>query len=114
MEPEFESLLALGFRILTEGPRQVLLCRTADGNEHYASLLHIGDHREEQILLTELAHQPVTHIIALWEDTTLDVPSYAFRQALLASCPGSENALVLLQTGSGQIPIPLSMLPHQA
>ena len=112
MEPEFESLLALGFRILSEGPQQVLLCRTADGEEHYASLLNIvnGDHREEAALLQELSGKQVTHIIALWQDTTIDVPSWDFRQNLKKLCPGSEDALVLLQTGSGQMGIPLSQL----
>ena len=113
MEEEFESMLALGFRILTEGPQQVLLCRTADGEIHYASLLHIteGDHREEAFLLEELEGKQITHIIALWEDTTVDLPSYDFRNQLKKRCPGSESALVLLQTGSGQMPIPLSLLP---
>lgn len=112
MEPEFESLLALGFRILSEGPQQVLLCRTADGSQHYASLLYIteGDHSEEEYLLKELAGKQVTHIIALWQNTTIDVPSWDFRQNLKKLCPDSENALVLLQTGSGQMGIPLSLL----
>ena len=112
MEPEFESLLALGFRILSEGPQQVLLCRTADGEEHYASLLDIenGDHREENALLRELSGNQVTHIIALWQNTTIDVPSREFRQNLKKICPDSMNALVLLQTGSGQMGIPLSLL----
>ena len=113
MEPIFEDMLALGFRILTEGPQQVLICRTADGEIHYASLSRIidEDHTEEEALLRELSGQAVTHIIALWEDTSIDVPSYAFRQKLKKSCPGSEAALVLLQTGSGQMAIPLSRLP---
>ena len=112
MEPEFESLLALGFQVLSEGPQQVLLCRTADGCQHYTSLLHIteGDHSEEEYLLKELTGKQITHIIALWEDTSLDVPSWAFRQNLETLCPHSENALVLLQTGSGQLGIPLSLL----
>ena len=113
MEKEFENMLALAFRILSEGPQQVLICRTADGEIHEASLLHIteGDHREEDFLLKELAGKSVTHIIVLREDTSIDVPSFYFRQQLKTLCPGSEQALVLLQTGSGQMPIPLSMLP---
>ena len=112
MEKEFESMLALGFQVLSEGPQQVLICRTADGDLHDMSLMHIaeGDHKEEQALLKELAGKTVTHIIALWGDAALDVPSREFRQNLQTACPGSEDALVLLQTGSGQMPIPLSLL----
>ena len=114
MGEEFETMLAQAFRILTEGPQQVLICRTHDGEIHDASLLHIkeGDHSEENFLLKELAGKQVTHIIALWEDTSIDVPSLYFRRELLRQCPDSQNALILLQTGSGQMPIPLSMLPQ--
>ena len=113
MGEEFENMLALAFQILTEGPEQVLVCRTADGVIHSASLLRIteGDHREEDAFLTELKDQTVTHIIALWDSACIDLPSLHFRQQLRMLCPGSENALVLLQTGSGQMPIPLNMLP---
>ena len=113
MEPEFEAMLALGFRILTEGPQQVLLLRTEDGSIHDVSLLHIreGDHSEEASLLKEIAGSVVTHIVVLWDDATVDVPSPGFRQQLLTVSPGSANALVLLQTGSGQLPLPLSILP---
>ena len=112
MEEEFESLLAQGFQILTEGPQQVLLCRTSDGGEHSISLLHIveGDHSEEDAFLRELKGKQVTHIIALWQNGTIDVPSFAFRKKLLQDCPGSEEAAVLLQTGSGQMGIPLKLL----
>ena len=112
MEEEFESMLAMGFRILTEGPQQVLLCRTSDGEIHCTSLLHIeeGDHSEEEALLSELAGKQVTHVIALWQSGTLDLPSMSFRKNLLKTCPGSDSALVLLQTGSGQMPIPLNLL----
>ena len=112
MDPIFEDMLARGFRILTEGPQQVLLCRTTDGEIRDASLLHIaeGDHSEEETLLSELAGQQVTHIIALWQSGTIDVPSMAFRKNLIKICPGSDAALILLQTGSGQMGIPLSML----
>ena len=112
MEQEFENMLALGFRVLTEGPQQVLLCRTKDGEIHYTSLLHIveGDHSEEEALLSELQGQQVTHIIALWQNGTIDVPSMAFRKQLLKACPCSDTALILLQTGSGQMPIPLNLL----
>ena len=112
MDEIFESLLALGFQVLTEGPQQVLLCRTSDGEEHYISLLHIaeGDHSEEDAFLGELKGKQVTHIIALWQNGTIDVPSFQFRKKLLEECPHSDTALVLLQTGSGQMPIPLNRL----
>ena len=42
---------------------------------------------------------------------SLFLPSQEFRQQLLTVSPGSTNALVLLQTGSGQLPLPLSILP---
>ena len=110
LEPEFSSMLALGFRILTEGPQQVLICRSADGVLHQVSLLHIrqGEHQEEAALLRELEGMTVTHIIALWDDATLDLPSAYFRRELAAFCPDSQAALVLLQTGSGQLPLPLN------
>lgn len=111
MEKEFEDMLALGWQILTEGPQQVLLCRTSDGEIHYASLWHIeeGDHMEESELLRKLEGKTVTHIIALWEGGCVDLPSMDFREKLRAESPDSQNALVLLQTGSGQLGLPLSM-----
>ena len=67
-----------------------------------------GDHSEEETLLSELAGKTVTHVLALWDDASLDLPSIDFRQALMAQCPGSQSTLILLQTGSGQLSLPLS------
>ena len=109
MDPQMEEMLALGWRILSEGPQQVLVCRTADGEIRYASLLHMeeGDHSEEDKLLQELGEKPLTHILALLQNESVDLPSSYFQKALLSQSPESKNALVLLQTGAGLLSLPL-------
>lgn len=107
MEKEFEDMLAAGFQLLSEGPEQVLLCRTDEGKLYATEFLKVPDPDTEDAFLQELQGKKVTHVLALFSDCSLDLPSLRFRSHLLTACPGSEEALVLLQTGSGQMALPL-------
>lgn len=112
MDEIFEDLLAQGFRLLTEGAKKVLICKTSDGECHCQPVFASDkEKQQEEILLSEISGKQVTHILVLLENTTLDVPTPRFRQQLLSRCPGSQDAFILLQTGSQPIPLPLSMLP---
>ena len=112
MDEIFEDLLAQGFRLLTEGARKVIILKTSDGPCHFQSIFTLDrEETQEEALLSEISGKQVTHLLVLLENTTLDLPSFGFRQQLLARCPGSQDALILLQTGSQPIPLPLSMLP---
>ena len=110
MDEIFSSMLALGFQVLTEGPSQVLLCRTGEGTLLYEAIENGEDPQpEEQAFLNTLVGKQITHVVSLLQNTTLDLPSSYFRSGLLKVCPGAESALVLLQTGSEPMPLPLSM-----
>ncbi len=52
-------------------------------------------------LLSGLKGEPVEKLLCLWADGTIDLPSFALRQALLEQNPRNGDALVVLRSLEG-------------
>ena len=96
----FEALLG---RIPTDtGADQMIALRTAGGRIYVMENRSIlsGDHGDEDLFLGSLALQddtPVTHLVCMWYDGALDLPSMHFRRGLLEINGNNGRAGILLQ-----------------
>ena len=96
----FEDLLR---RIVPQdGVDQIIALRASNGQTYIMENRNImsGDNSDEDLFLRSLKAQgvtAVTHLVAVWCDGGLDVPSMHFRQGLLELSPENAETLLLLQ-----------------
>lgn len=113
LEAALESALSKAKSLLSENPSaaQVNLLMTA--NERIYSFLRRGwddETQENECLrqLQEAENTQVVSILCMWQDLTIDMPSYALRKKLLAMNAANGETRLLLRGENGINSIPLA------
>ena len=80
---------------------QTIALRTLDGRTFVMENRYVrdADYSDEDTFLHSIAAQGVTvvtHLVCLWAEGCVDVPSMHFREGLLALSPENANTLLLL------------------
>ena len=78
----------------------VYVLETVDGNIH---IILNNDFQKTLDTMAKANDTVVVKMVAMWQEGSVDVPSYAFRKALLALDPANGQTEVILQTESGYI-----------
>ena len=81
---------------------QTIALRTLDGRTFVMENRYVrdADYSDEDTFLHSIAAQGVTvvtHLVCLWAEGCVDVPSMHFREGLLALSPENANTLLLLR-----------------
>ena len=113
LEAALESALSKAKSLLSENPSaaQVNLLMTA--NERIYSFLRRGwdDETQENECLRQLQEDEnaqLVFILCMWQDLTIDLPSYALRTKLLAMNAANGETRLLLRGENGINSIPLA------
>ena len=107
-EAVFMPLYTEARKLLTAHPdaQQAIVLQSASQKIYTVVSSHIcqGDHTEENACLQRLqqnGNAQLLRLVALWQDGGTDVPSYAFRQALVALDPGNRQTQILMLSERG-------------
>lgn len=80
---------------------------TASGNIH---TVVNNDFQKTLASLVQSGDTVVNQMVAMWEGECVDVPSYAFRKALLELDDANRQAKVLLRSENGYIAKPIGIM----
>ena len=85
---------------------QAVVLRSALGNEYGAVIPNVlsEDRAEEASLIQRLKEAKDTEIdcvLCVWQDQSIDIPSFSFRERLLALNSKNSEALLFVMTGDG-------------
>ena len=78
----------------------VYVLETASGNIH---TVVNNDFQKTLDTMAQTNDTVVAKMVAMWQEGSVDVPSYAFRKALLAMNPANGQTEVILRTERGYI-----------
>ena len=85
----------------------VYVLETAAGNVY---TIFNNDFQKTLDTLAQAGDTVVTKMVAMWEGECVDVPSYAFRKALLELDDANRQTKVLLRSESGYITKPMGSM----
>ena len=85
----------------------VYVLETVDGNIH---IILNNDFQKTLDTMAKANDAVVAKMVAMWQEGSVDVPSYAFRKALLALDAANGQTEVILRTESGYITKPIEIM----
>ena len=84
---------------------QAIVLQTARGQEYAVWVRDaLSDSLEIEKMLSQMLQEQdveIHHVLCLWQDGGLDLPSYAFRKRLLDFSPLNSEAGIFVKTASG-------------